>query len=78
MNRPLLPAVDAWAMTDVQWMYTGADVVDSDCTKLVEWRQKAHALEDFLQSVLSVHKIDGWKEDKLRSKLAEMHKTLQD
>ena len=32
-------------MTDVQWMFTGADVVDSDCTKLVEWMQKAHALD---------------------------------
>ena len=41
LNRPLLPAVDAWAMTDVQWMFTGADDVDSDCTTLVDWRQKA-------------------------------------
>ena len=59
-------------------MFAGSEDVDSEVESMVLWRQKAFGVEDFLSMVKSLHKFGGWKQDKLRGKLVETHKSIKD
>ena len=76
--RPLIPAIDTWAMDDVAWMFTGEASVDNDMHRMLDWRKENHIIVEFFHIMQSVQKCDGWKANPLRGKIMDLKKGVED
>ena len=59
-------------------MFAGGDEVDKAFQEMLAFYTGTQPVEEFLRSLQSFQKCDGWANDPLRGKVLAAHKTMKE